>query len=246
MSNKELTRTVVFGAVIIGVSLVLALGVHGYLMSQGRENNTVTVTGSTKQKVSSDLAKWTASFTSRASTAELKGAITKANDDAEKIKKFITSFGLLESGITILPLQTSPVYDSPQDGKAPEVVGYDVSREVRVESADIEKIEQLAKNSSRLVEQGIIAQYQRTEYFYTKIDQLRPALFAEATKDAQKRAEAMAGGTGSKVGSLRSARTGVIQILSPNSTDVADYGAYDLSTKEKEISATVNVSFEIK
>ena len=117
---------------------------------------------------------------------------------------------------------------------------------VRVEDKDISKVDALAKNISTLIDQGIIADYQNTDYLYTKLDSLRPALFAAATKDALTRAQAIASGTGVKVGALRSAKTGIIQVLAPNSTDVSDYGTYDLSTKAKEVSATVNVSFELK
>jgi hypothetical protein len=45
---------------------------------------------------------------------------------------------------------------------------------------------------------------------------------------------------------LATAWAGVIQVLPPNSLDVSDYGSYDLSTKEKEVSATVTVSFQLK
>ena len=54
---------------------------------------------------------------------------------------------------------------------------------------------------------------------------------AEAAKDAKVRAEAIssisfaiAKSTGNKVGGIRSAKTGVFQITSRNSTDVSDYG----------------------
>jgi hypothetical protein len=37
--------------------------------------------------------------------------------------------------------------------------------------------------------------------------------------------------------------TGVFQITSRFSTDVSDYGIYDTSSKEKDITAVVSVSF---
>jgi hypothetical protein len=126
------------------------------------------------------------------------------------------------------------------------VIGYNIRQELRVESADIGKIDQLANEARKLVDLGIVPDYQRTEYFYTKLADLRPELFADATKDAKTRAEAIAKGSGVKVGEPISAKTGVIQILPPNSLNVEDYGAYDLSTKEKEITATVNVTFKLE
>jgi hypothetical protein len=84
---------------------------------------------------------------------------------------------------------------------------------------------------------------QPPQYLYTQLSQLRVEMVAEATKDAQARAEAIAKSTGNTVGSIRSAKTGVFQITSRNSTDVSDYGIYDTSSLEKDITAVVSVQF---
>jgi len=234
---------------ICGIAILAGLTIHGYFMSNRSATNTIAVTGSAKMEVKSDLAKWSASFARRATLSGLKTALAQSNSDTDRIKKFIIDSGISESSITFLPIQSDPIYANQSGGyygPSQDISGYSIRQEVRVEDADIAKVDALAKNVSKLIDEGIIADYQHTEYYYTKLDALRPELFAAATKDAKTRAEAIAGGTGVKIGALKSARTGVIQVLSPNSTDVSDYGTYDLSTKDKEISATVNVSFELK
>ncbi|MCX6788526.1 MAG: SIMPL domain-containing protein [Candidatus Jorgensenbacteria bacterium] len=236
----------VWSAVILGVSLVAGLSVLGFFISSNRTTNTITVTGSSKTHVTADLAKWSANFTLRADLSNLKDILEKASSNGEKIKQFIVARGIDASSITLLPIQTDPVYDQGKNGYGgQDVIGYNVRQEVRVESGDITKIDDLAINAKGLVDLGIVAEYQHTDYLYTKLAELRPKLFADATKDAETRAKAIAEGTGVKVGALRTAKTGVIQLLATNSMDVADYGAYDLSTKEKEASATVTVSFEL-
>ena len=72
-------------------------------------------------------------------------------------------------------------------------------------------------------------------------EQVMYEMVAEATKDALARAEAIASSTGNRVGTVRSAQTGVFQITSRNSTDVSDYGIYDTSSLEKDITAVVSV-----
>ena len=52
--------------------------------------------------------------------------------------------------------------------------------------------------------------------------------------------------TGSHLGRLRRVSVGVFQITSPNSTEVEDYGVYDTSTLEKDVTAVVNVTFALK
>ena len=234
-------------AVVLGVALLAGLGILGYFIASNRTTNVITVTGSAKTRVTADLAKWSANFSKRANLGNVKETLETATANSEKIRQFIIARGIDASAITLLPIQMDPVYDMGKNGygSAQEVVGYNVRQEVRVESRDIAKVDDLATNAKKLLDLGVVPEYQRTEYLYTKLSELRPQLFADATKDALARAEAIAGGTGVKVGALRTAKTGVVQVLAPNSMDIADYGAYDLSTKEKDASATVTVSFEL-
>ena len=51
--------------------------------------------------------------------------------------------------------------------------------------------------------------------------------------------------TGSGLGQLRGVDVGVFQVTSPNSTEVEDYGVYDTSTLEKDVTAVVNVTFGV-
>ena len=73
----------------------------------------------------------------------------------------------------------------------------------------------------------------------------RPSYNAEAAKDAKVRAEKVAESTGSSIGSVRTARMGVLQITPADSNEVSDSGMNDTSSLEKDITAVVNVGFEI-
>ena len=55
----------------------------------------------------------------------------------------------------------------------------------------------------------------------------------------------MAVSTGSRVGSIRSARMGVFQITPVNSYDVSDWGMNDTTSLEKKANAVVKVDFAI-
>jgi len=67
-----------------------------------------------------------------------------------------------------------------------------------------------------------------------------------ATNDAKLRAQKIAEQAGTEIGDLKSASMGVFQITAPYSTEVSDYGMYDTSTIDKQITAIVKASFEIK
>lgn len=234
-------------------ALFLAMALFGGLyfladrLYASRQTGGLTVTGSAKKTVYADLAKWTTNFTRRANLDNLGEIIAKVENDKTKITKIVTDLGINKEGITFLPVQTDAIYENlPGYGYSQNIIGYNVRREIRVESGDIEKVDRLANETGKFIDLGLVPEYQRTEYYYTKLSDLRPELFAAATEDAKTRAGAIAKGSGRTVGEPTSAKTGVIQILPPNSTDVADYGAYDLSTKEKEVSATVSITFSLE
>ena len=48
----------------------------------------------------------------------------------------------------------------------------------------------------------------------------------------------LVGATGGSLGGLRSVDVGVFQVTAPNSTEVSDYGVYDTSTLDKDVTGT--------
>ena len=55
----------------------------------------------------------------------------------------------------------------------------------------------------------------------------------------------LARATDAKLGSLRRLNVGVFQVTAPNSTEVSDYGVYDISTRAKDVTAVVNVTLAL-
>ncbi len=231
---------------MMGVALIVGLGLLGWQIKDSRLNDTLTVTGSSKKTVLSDLGKWQGTITKNADLTNLEATIKAVASNAQALQQFVGLLGLDPKSVSIDPVQTDPVYEQlPNYAQSTNMIGYTVRRQVSIESTDIEKIDQLSQRVNELISKGIIFANQSTEYSVTKLPELRAELFSLATQDAKYRAEAIARGTGVTVGALRTARTGVIQVLRPHSTDVSDYGSYDLSTKQKEISATVSASFAL-
>lgn len=70
-------------------------------------------------------------------------------------------------------------------------------------------------------------------------------MIAEATKDANVRAQQIAENAGGSLGNLKSADMGVFQIVGQNSSE--DYswgGSFNTSSKNKTASITVNLQYE--
>ena len=104
----------------------------------------------------------------------------------------------------------------------------------------------MAQKTPDLINKGVIFSTNPVEYYYSKLPDLRVSLLSDAIKDAQARAGKMAEATGKKVGVLRSAASGVVQVRSANSLEVSDYGTYDTSKINKNVMVTVKAAFELK
>jgi uncharacterized protein len=115
-----------------------------------------------------------------------------------------------------------------------------------VVSDSLSLIEDLALKPDTFAAQGIIIEFSTLQYFYSKVDELKISLLGEAARDARRRAQEIAAGSGIKVGRILDASAGVFQITEPYSTDVAAGGIYNTSSRNKDIRVTTHVTFALE
>ena len=237
--------------IILGLCIAAATIVSTIILSKGflkitkfvREQ--VTVTGSAQKEIKSDYIVWKSSFSIR--QADLKTGYRKLNNDLEKVKKYLTEKGIGEKQIIVSQISTSKVYKKNEKGNdTNEIQWYILSQDIEVRSKDVEKVDNVSREATDLIEENIELESQAPEYFYTRLDELKIEMLAMATENAKLRAENMVKATGNKIGNIRSARMGVFQITPVTSTDVSDWGVNDTSSLEKKVTAVVSASFAIE
>ncbi|MDD5098424.1 MAG: SIMPL domain-containing protein [Candidatus Pacebacteria bacterium] len=242
MNNLE--KNITKNVLILGLCFIIGLSIVSYTMFQIKTiDNTLSVTGSAKQTVMSDKVKWSASFTRNVYASQLKEGYSQMKNDETIVAKFFKDNGITDEELVISPVSMQKQYVYEKTGAPDE---YDLVQNVSISSNDILKIKNLSKNIETIINQGVIYSAYSPEYYYTKLPEMRVSLLPEAMKDAQERAKSIAESTGKKVGSLKSASMGVVQVMQPNSIEISDYGNYDLSTVEKEVMITVKASFILK
>ena len=239
--NKLLYSVIILALALIICSFVIAGGIKDF----SGNKNTVTVTGAAKKLIQSDLVVWRGNFSEQ--SAQLPEAYSKLKQSLDKVLDYLKKNGIAEKDIVISAIQTMPLYQMNQNGMQSNIVeGYRLMQNIEIKSDDVEKMTELSRTSTELINHGVHFESQQPQYFYTKLNELKVSMLAEAAKDAKNRAESLANNSGGKIGTLRSAKMGVFQITQPNSTDVSDMGINDTSSMEKEITAVVNVEFSVK
>lgn len=231
------------GPSILGAALIIAVIVGGiFYVTKSATGNTLTVTGSAKMQVSADNVIWRASMSRSTSAADLKTGYTQMANDQKIVNAFFAKNGLDAKTITISPVSMNQEYQ--QDSNAPK--RYNLYQSFEINSSDVIKVTVLAKNIDEVINQGVLFQTDSVEYYYSKLNEARVTLLTDAITDAKARADAIAKSSGSRVGKLTAASSGVVQVLSKGAVDNGEYGQYDTSKIDKDISVTVRATFTVR
>ncbi len=230
------------------LALALAIVFTGWLASSAiretRNDQDITVTGSAKKAIVSDLVQWKGALT--AESTNLAQAVSSLKASLTKFNAFVAQNGKVT--VNLAPLSSEPLSytQTNADGSSRSIPGFRVRQSFQVESPDVTATTTLAGKTAEAMLGGGVPYEANLSYLYTKIAELRLEMLEAATADAKSRGETIAKGAGVVIGAARNARVGVFQITAKNTAEVDDYGAFDTSSIDKEITSVVSVTFALK
>jgi hypothetical protein len=231
----------------LGVSVVTSTIVAGRAYQQravdaGRAGQSVSVKGSARVRVKSDLAVW--HIRVRGEGPKIEEAFAKLEEGAQRVQAFLTKAGFAPEGVKLSAIETNTFYKRDEKGNSTrEVSGYALTRSFGVSTPEVERVLNAAGGVTQLIREGVLVESSAPEYYYSKLPDMRVSILGEASKDARARADEIAKNTGARVGEVRSAQMGPLQVVQPNSTDVSSGGMYDTATIDKDITAVVTINF---
>jgi uncharacterized protein YggE len=126
------------------------------------------------------------------------------------------------------------------------VPAFQVTQSFDVQTTKIDTLVRAAASVDRLLLQGVDVSVSSLEYLSTKLKTAKFAALRLATADAEERASTIAQGLGGNLGAVRNVSLGVYQITPRNSTDVSNEGINDTSSRAKDVTAVVSVTFAVK
>ncbi|WP_018478190.1 SIMPL domain-containing protein [Pontibacter roseus] len=235
----------VLPAAIVGLSLLLCMLLFVTFWSKrGKENQTITVTGSAKREIVSDFGILRGNVQASAPTAD--EAYQSLLRQRPLVIAYLKKAGFGEESIDLTTINLNPIYEMSSQGfQTSNIIRYQGNQMIEVRSNNVNKIKEVSLSITELVSQGVDFSVMPPEYYYSKLADLKIEIQADAAKDALNRAQKIAEATGSQLGPISNARMGVLQITPVNSNLVSDYGINDVSSIEKEITAVVNASFRL-
>jgi len=233
----------------LGITLAIGLIVSSIIIANTVKtvklaNQTITVKGYAEKRIRSDFIAWKGSFNTRAT--QITEAYKSISRDLAIVEEYLTSQGITRDQIIVSSINTRTIPKLNERGiPTDEVASYELTQQIEIQSNEVDKVASIARQSTELINKGILFNSNPPQYFYTKLSDLKIEMVASATRDARQRADQLAINSGCRVGSLRSASMGVFQITKANSTEMSDYGTYDTSSLEKDVKSVVTASFSI-
>lgn len=202
-------------AAILGALLCLGLALLGLFIAQGvskaRElGRTVTVKGLSEQEVPADIAIWPISFSEAEN--DLAQLYSTVESKTGIIVTFLKNHGFTDDEITIsapsIVDRQASRYDSSQNVK----FRYTGKSTVSIYSAKVDLVRSTMNKLVDLGKQGIAIggeDYEtKTQFLFTRLNDIKPRMIEEATKNAREVAERFARDSESKLGKIKRAQQG--------------------------------------
>lgn len=225
--NKVLLAATAIGA--IGLSLGGWFAGSGLVRMKEAER-AVTVRGLAERDVRADLATWTISYTSAG--YDLATAQADAQADTQAVRAYFVGLGFPANALT--PAGVS-VNSFTNEG----VTTFTVSQRLQFRTTDIARAQRAVAGQFDLVGRGVsIADGSTMVYSFTKLNDLKPQMIAQATRDARRSAEQFADDSGASVGDIKSATQGYFEI-SARDGESSGYGVSDTPDKRVRVVTTV-------
>ncbi|HEX5634618.1 MAG TPA: SIMPL domain-containing protein [Gemmatimonadales bacterium] len=245
MTDRRLDSPYVWPAVILGLALIASAFLASTAMERlRRAGDEISVTGSARRPITSDLATWRGSL--EVQRATLPEAAAELDAHVAQVRRFLSGRGFPDSLVQVSAISSFAVREMDRGEASNRVMGYRMSRTVTLTTTDIAAVTALSQAAGELLAAGVPLSPEPPQYLFTKLADLRIEMLGDATKDAQVRAEQIASRSGGEIGRIKSVRQGVFQITPRNSTEIADYGMNDVSAIDKDITAVVRVTFALE
>jgi len=171
--------------------------------------------------------------------------------DQKKIVDFLISKGIGKDEIINREIRVN-------DKLANEYGGYDnvnfryvIVKVLQVRSSNVDKVQEVSRLTDELVQAGVVISQNdysnNLQYYFTKLNEIKPTMLTEATQNAQAAAATFAAESKVKLGKLKKANQGLFTIVdraqSLSGGDAYVGGNADIM---KRIRVVISVEYSIK
>ena len=207
--RKYVSEAVIVAAGIVLMGIAISIG----LKSVANKERVVNVKGLAEMEVAADKVTWPLVY------KNIGNDLSVIYRDLQKTNDIITGY-LLENGIekSEITLGAPEIIDMKAErySSNESPYRYNVTSVITVVSSKVELVRNLISEQSELLKKGVAitgGDYRyNVEYEFTSLNDVKPQMIEEATKNARKAAEKFAADSDSKLGKIKRAYQGQFSI----------------------------------
>lgn len=241
---RHVHRSSILAAAVLALGLALA----GVFVGRGfaamrTSDRTVSVKGVAEREAKADLAIWPIRLV--ASDNDLTVASTTLERSVRTVREFLTAAGL-DSAAANVTLQEFSVQDARSIGN--DGVRFTIRQTLVVRSSNVDVVQAASQRVPELVRQGVVLSSGQEyggggpTFVFTKLNDLKPAMIAQATARAREGAEQFAKDSESALSGIRTASQGVFEILPRDQAE----GISEASQVHKRVRVVTTVSYGLR
>ncbi len=213
MGNRDVTSAAILGICIaIGLSVV-GIGGSMAIYKAKTADRFVTVRGLAEREVGADLAIWPLTF--KVADNDLASLQRQIDRQRELIVSFLEEAGFERASFSFASPRISDT-EAEQYGQPRGPYRYIAQSTVTVRTPNVALVRQSMERTGSLVGVGVVLVADNwdspTEFLFTALNDIKPEMIEEATKNARAAAEKFAVDSGSQVGGIRRATQGLFSI----------------------------------
>ena len=214
MNSKRTVEAIILGAFLCAGLVILGVLISSSALKIKGLDRTVTVKGLSEREVQANVAIWPIKFSE--ADNDLSNLYSVVQKKADIIIEFLKKHGFTDddisiSAIAIIDRQAQGYVDSSKIK-----FRYSANSTITVYSKKVDIVRNTMKNLFELGKQGIAIvgqDYQtRSQFLFTNLNEIKPEMIEEATKNARMVAEKFAKDSNSKLGKIKKARQGQFSI----------------------------------
>ena len=212
-------------SLITGISLFLGLAVLGFLLGDAAIRfksfeRTVVVKGLSEREVPADIVIWPITF--QDANNNLSGLFESIQKKTSTVTGFLAEKGITPDEITVAPPSVLDRYAQSYGNRADIINRYTANATVTVYSKNVETVRKAMSSLIDLGKKGVAVYGEdyrnQPQFLFNGLNDLKPAMIEEATKNARAVAEKFAADSDSELGKIKSALQGQFSISDRDAT----------------------------
>ncbi len=206
--------------IIPSAILAVSICILGFCIKAGIDNfafrdRVVTVRGLAERTVEADYVTWPMNYSIAGD--DLPALYDRMQVNNAVVVKFLTDNGITADEISVNPPDLYNAEGNVYGGERARFQ-YNLSVNITVATSKVAKVRELLSRQSELLKLGVAASNGYINYQFTGLNNIKPEMIAEATKNARIAADRFAQDSNSTVGKIKTATQGQFSIESADNS----------------------------